>query len=246
MKALLISRSNGIVVITFNRPASRNALSLQLLSELAESLLADNLVGASAIVIDGAGETFSAGADISELTGTSRDVVIDDSIGAAVLAIKNTRIPVIASITGPCIGAAVDIALACDIRVASGDSYFQVPAVRLGLLYNPAGVARMHAELSREVLDRVLVRGEKIAASAAFACGLLTHTPLGVKSGGVHPAAQKDSSVQGIAATSTIKLLDDLDAKRFDPEYWERVRREILNSPERAAAVQAAQRKHIQ
>lgn len=237
-----VDQKNSVVDITLNRPTCRNALSLNLLSELKRALTAPSLTGSTAVVISGAGTTFSAGADLSELTGTSKDIVIDDAIAAVVAAIVNSEIPVIAAVNGACIGGAVDIMLACDIRVASAESFFQVPATRLGLLYNPAAVARMHTQLPRDVLDKLLVWGSRFNAEEAHAVGLVTHV---APAHDLSHQQMSDHQVDDLspAAVATMQLLDALDNGNYDPQVWEKKRRDILDSPERATAILAARRK---
>jgi len=234
-----VERIHRVVHITLDRPQCRNALSLDLLAMLSGALSAVSPADESPVVISGAGTTFSAGADISELTGTSRDIAMDDAIAAVVAAILESEIPVIAAINGPCIGAAVDIMLACDIRVASEHALIQIPATRLGLLYNPAAVARMHALLSRAVLTRLLVKGEHFDADQALAAGLVTHaSPASEVMKAKAACAQGDN--EGVAVVATEQLLDALDRGEYDPEVWELKRQEILDSPGRATAIAAA------
>lgn len=238
-----LERTGGLLRITLDRQERRNALSLELLSRMREALSPEALAGLSAVIITAAGPVFSAGADLSEVTGTSADIAIDDSIAAVVRAIIDSEIPVIAEIDGPCIGGAVDIALSCDIRIASERARFQVPATRLGLLYNPAAVARMHRLLSRTVLDRLLVLGESFDAYQAFAAGLVTHlAPFGVDSKPAVSAEARQTQNANVdaAVSATRQLLDALDRGEFDLEQWEAMRREILDSPSRAAAVARA------
>lgn len=236
-----VERKDDVVYISLDRPECRNALSLKLLAALRDALSAQSLAGASAVIITGEGNTFSAGADLSELTGTSRDTAMDDAIAAVVAAIRDAEMPVIASINGPCIGGAVDIMLACDLRIASEHAYFQVPATRLGLLYNPVAVARMHALLPRHALTQLLVLGERFDAEQALAVGLVTHAR--TKSDGEAAVAEiTRSAEQNVAAAvaATKQLLNALDNGEFDPNYWQLRRREMLDSPERAAAISAA------
>ena len=236
-----VAHKKGVVHITLDRPDYRNALSLQLLSELRNALSAESLAGATAALITGAGETFSAGADLSELTGTARDIVMDDAIAAVVATIGDAEIPVIASVNGPCIGGAVDIMLACDIRIASERAFFQLPATRLGLLYNPAAVARMHALLPRHALTRLLVLGERFDAQQALAIGLVTHAPQTIDCEAVIVEITR-TAVQNVAAavTATKQLLNALDKGGYDLGHWEMQRRRLLDSPDRAAAITAA------
>ena len=234
-----VERNRGVVCLTLNRPERRNALSLDMLDMLSGALSAMSPADVTAVVISGAGTTFSAGADISELTGTSRDIAMDDAIAAVVAAILGSKVPVVAAINGPCIGGAADIMLACDIRVASENAMIQVPATRLGLLYNPAAVARMHTLLSRDVLTRLLVQGERFDSDQALASGLVTHASSASDSMKAKAGCAQGDNV-GTAVIATEQLLDALDSGEYDAEKWERKRREILDSPARAIAIAAA------
>ncbi|MGI9235049.1 MAG: enoyl-CoA hydratase/isomerase family protein [Woeseiaceae bacterium] len=234
-----VERNCRVVFITLDRPQCRNALSFDLLAMLSGALSAVSPANDAAVVISGAGTTFSAGADLSELTGTSRDIAMDDAIADVVKAILEAQVPVIAAVNGPCIGGAVDIMLACDIRVASENALIQVPATRLGLLYNPAAVARMHALLSRDVLTRLLAQGELFDADQAFETGLVTHASPASDAMKARAACRTGCNV-GAAVVATERLLDALDNGTYDPKEWERQRREILDSPGRATAIAAA------
>ena len=237
-----IERENDVIYINLHRPRQRNALSFELLAALQSAFSDPLLNNATAVILSGDGGIFSAGADLFELTGTSEDVAMDSAIAAVVAAIEGASIPVVAWVDGPCVGGAVDIMLACDIRVASLGAWFQVPATRLGLLYNPVAVARMHAELPRETLTRMLTHGERFDAREALAAGLLTHlTQRGAVTG---ESRSRHSSENIDAATlATSELLDALDSGDFDHEAWEQRRRDLLDSADRALAISAARAK---
>lgn len=235
-----VEREHGVLSMSLNRPRQRNALSFALLAELKKAFSEDSLDGASAVILSGDGGIFSAGADFSELTGTSSDIAIDDAIEAVVVSIRSTSVPVIAWVDGPCIGGAVDIMLACDIRVASESAWFQVPATRLGLLYNPAAVARMHALLPRETLRRLLVQGARCDSGQALSAGLVTHAALGDSTVAEGSGSMRATRNVDAAVAATNELLDALDGGNFNPEEWQQRRQELLDSPERAAAISAA------
>ena len=237
---ILVKHDSGTVAIMLNRPASRNALSHDLLCALADALAAPFKPGTTGVNITGAGLCFSAGADYRELTGTIKDLAIDEDIARVTSNIRTLAIPVTAVINGACLGGAVDLALACDQRVATHNAYFQVPATRLGILYNPASVQRMVLRYGKEIVTRLLVMGERFEAPAALAAGMvssLTGSDSTVESGKVQP----DNSQNALSpvATATKKMIDSIDRDDFDPEYWEQVRREILSSKQRFEAVAA-------
>ena len=236
-----VGRHKGVLWISLHRPECRNALSIALLDELQNALTATSTDAVSAVIISGDGGVFSAGADLSELTGTSQDIAIDDAIAAVVAAIQDTDVPVIAWVDGPCVGGAVDLMLACDIRIASERAWFQVPATRLGLLYNPAAVARMRALLLREPLSRLLIHGERFDAREALAVGLVTHASLpDAAAEAAAPVHRPGLRNVDAAVAATSQLLNALDSGDFNAEEWEQRRRELLDSPERAAAIAAA------
>jgi len=237
---ILVKQDSGTVTILLNRPASRNALSHDLLCALADALAAPFKPDTTGVNITGAGLCFSAGADYRELTGTIKDLAIDEDIARVTSNIRTLAIPVTAVINGACLGGAVDLALACDRRVATHNAYFQVPASRLGLLYNPASVQRMVLRYGKEIVTRLLVMGERFEAPAALAAGLissLTGSGSTIETTQVRP--DNPQKALNPVAIATKKMIDAIDLDDFDPEYWEQVRREILSSKQRFEAVAA-------
>lgn len=122
---------------------------------------------------------FSAGADIAEFTDLRRDparrVIFRDSLSAAIEGVARLPMPVIAAIDGGCFGAAVALALACDLIVAGDGARFAVPPARLGILYPPADVARLVAAVGRGQAARLLYIGDAVDADEARAIGLAHH-----------------------------------------------------------------------
>ena len=187
---------------------------------------------------------FSAGADLNELTGTIKDMEMDISISRVIDDIHSLSMPVVALIEGACVGGAVDIVLACNVRIATDNAYFQVPATRLGLLYNPDSVARMSKLFSHETLTRLLVSGERFDAADAIKAGLVTHL-VGRQNTGVKAAKfpQQPGTDTGQASAGTKALLEALYHDQYDPVYWRAVRRDILASPQRREALARAKKK---
>ncbi len=236
-----VEHGDNVVSITLNRPARRNALSLRLLGALGEALSDSTAGGAGAVILAGAGGCFSAGADLAELSGTLKDRAIDDAIERVTDAIRALPIPVIAAIDGACLGGAFDIAVSCDVRIASANAFFQVPATRLGLLYNPRSIVRMRKLLGRDTVFSLLVLGQRFDAEAALETGIVSSV---VAQGESRGAAMKTAglaaeNVRGATAASKA-LLTAIDSGDFDAGYWETVRDEHLSSPERERAVAEA------
>ena len=131
---------NGVVTVTIDRPEKKNALTFDMWRALAEAILAYGGDPATrAIVLRGAGRDFSAGADIGEFSELRGDAATarryEAANSAAFAAIRNAHVPTIAAISGICFGGGLGIAAACDIRIATEDALFCVPAARLGLAY---------------------------------------------------------------------------------------------------------------
>src|SRR5438552_9066975 len=138
---ILVERDGGIATVVFNRPRMRNAVSLAMWSEIAdvtEGLAKDDAV--RAIVYRGAGrDAFASGADISEFTENRKDtqtaLAYNKKTEAAYTSIRLCPKPTVAMIFGFCMGGAMALAMACDLRFAAEGSKFGIPAARLSIIY---------------------------------------------------------------------------------------------------------------
>lgn len=238
----------SVLQLVIDAPRRRNALSRPVLAALLASLtqVGEDTTG---VVLSGRGDVFSAGADFAELTGTAEDAHYDHDVAAVGEAIRSLRVPVIAAIEGPCLGAAADLALQCDVRVAAQGSYLQVPAVRLGLLYNPATVERLARAYPRDTVRRLLLLGERFTSDEALAAGLVSR--LAPRGGAVQAATGllADITTDELAALAATKeLLNHLDTGDLSDadsaDHWSERRRALLDSPARKAAVDRARRTH--
>jgi len=238
---IMTSSKDGICELVLDNPGRKNALSYALLDDLNKGLASAREDEARAVILAGAGDVFSAGADFEDLTGTIDDIAIDDAIEQVVTQIREMPAPVFAAVEGPCMGGAVDIALACDFLVASEESFFEVPAARLSLLYSPDAIRRWNARLSGLTLRRLLLLGERFTAAEAAQAGVVSHL---VAQGAALNESRKlakcaiDGSRDAVAATKS--LLAALEDGATDLARWEKVRREILDSPERRESVAGA------
>jgi enoyl-CoA hydratase len=232
-----VTHQEGVVSIFLNRPERRNALSLELLSTLSNALSREIRDDTSALIISGVDGSFSAGADLADLTGTPEDLGMDDAIEDVTGKIRDLPVPVIAAIDGPCLGGAFDLALSCDFRIASKDAFFQVPATRLGMLYNPRSIVRMRQVLGRDAVFRLLVLGERLDADAACRAGIVSRVTEDASYNAAMEIAQATLGNIRSAVATTKKLLNAMDEIDYDPGEWEQQRRALLSSPERLAAV---------
>jgi len=174
---LVIPEKRGrVAILTLNRPEKRNALNTALRRSLIAALQAaaqDDEV--RAIVVTGAGDkAFVAGADISEFEGRSPvdqyRVMSGPSIYSAV---EESAKPVIAAINGFCLGGGMELALACDIRIASTSARFGQPEVNLGILPGGGGTQRLPRVVGQGSALYMILTGEMIDATEALRLGLV-------------------------------------------------------------------------
>jgi enoyl-CoA hydratase/carnithine racemase len=238
---LLASLDDGVATITFNRPARRNALSRALLADLSDALSESVVGSARAVLLQGASGCFSSGADLSELDGTLADLEFDAAIAGVTNAIRRLEIPVLAAIEGPCVGAAVEVALACDVRVAAKNAFFEVPAVRLGILYRPAALVSLSRRMPLAVLSRLFLFGERLGADAAGTLGLASPiVPEGRALWEARELTRRLPAAGWPAARATKQLLAEIEDCTADLDSWEATRRALAVSSERAEALDRA------
>jgi enoyl-CoA hydratase len=156
----------GVLVVTLDRPERRNAVDhatlLALLAAQREAAAA-----ARVLVLTGAPPAFSAGAD---LTGVEEGEFAA-LLGEVLRGFGELPIPTIAAVDGPALGAGTQLAVACDLRVATAGSRFGVPAARLGLVVDHWTVERIARELGWPIARAMLVAAEQYDATALHAAG---------------------------------------------------------------------------
>ncbi len=177
-ETLLLERAGRVAIITINRPDKRNALTIKTREEgaaLLGELRRDDSVGV--VVFTGAGDkAFVAGADIAEFAGrtamTQREVMVGRSLFTAIDTFPK---PVIAMINGYCLGGGCELALACDIRIASETASFGQPEINLGIIPGGGGTQRLTRLVGEGKAMEMILTGEIIDAQTAFAIGLVNH-----------------------------------------------------------------------
>ena len=240
----MIEIEDGVCTIILNKPGKKNALSLELLADLEQNLeKLQNDEDLRAVILQGADGSFSVGVDLADVTGTPADQEIDDQIERVNKLMQSLPVPCLAAIEGPCVGGAVTVALACDALVASENSFFEIPATRLGLLYNPGSVARLHARLGSATLTRLLLFGERLNAQTALQSGMVNWI---VPDGSAYEKALEiiskvANSTKAVAATKS--LIIALEHGQQNLSDWNEIRNEILGSAERKGAVEKAKKR---
>lgn len=162
----------GIELITLNRPPM-NALSAELLTELADE--ADRLAGdpdVKVVVITGNEKVFAAGAEIGQILSDRRDEQIRAFRRACDSLAKLPR-PVIAAISGYALGGGLEVALACDFRVASESARVGVPEIQLGVFPGAGGTQRLPRVIGLAKTKELIWTGRHVKADEALALGLV-------------------------------------------------------------------------
>lgn len=170
-------RESGVVWITLDRPQAMNALSRQLNMELADLALAlaeDSSV--RVVLITGAGErAFSAGADLKERKGVSasQSKPYVDAISLAINRIAALPQPTIAVVNGYAFGGGMELALACDMRIAAEHALFGLTEVRLGIMPGAGGTQRLPRLVGVARAKELILFGRRIDARRAHDIGLV-------------------------------------------------------------------------
>jgi enoyl-CoA hydratase/carnithine racemase len=170
---------NGIGWLTFNQPEKRNAISMEMwqaISTVADIFKDDASV--RVVVLSGAGgKSFAAGADISEFeksrASADNEAKYAKISTAARISLENLGKPVIAMIQGFCIGGGLGTALLADIRIATPESVFAIPAARLSIAYGATGLRRLVALVGPSVAKDILFSARKLSATEALSIGLI-------------------------------------------------------------------------
>jgi enoyl-CoA hydratase len=164
-----IERAGAVTTIELQRPERRNALNSALGDALREAIQEAAADDVRAIVLTGAGTVFCAGADLSG------DVFAADFPEKAIAlnkAIDAVPVPVIAAVNGPAIGAGVQLAMICDLRVVAPDAYFQFPIARYGLALDNWSIRRLSSLAGHGRARAMLLAAEKLDAQTALMTGM--------------------------------------------------------------------------
>jgi enoyl-CoA hydratase len=171
---VLVEREAPIAVVLLNRPDQLNALSGELMEQLVGALQElDSDEEVRCIVLGGNERAFAAGADIGELAaGTSISLYQDRRIDRWD-AIRKLRTPLVAAVSGFCLGGGCELALACDLIVASETARFGQPEINLGVLPGAGGTQRLTRAVGKAVAMDMILTGRMLTAVEARDLGLV-------------------------------------------------------------------------
>jgi enoyl-CoA hydratase/carnithine racemase len=175
--AIVTELLGPIAILRFNRPEKRNPLSLSTLQELKNILSAllprDNL---KAMIVTGTSDVFASGADIRELVQLNPPSALEFSrFGQGLFqTLADAKQITIAAINGYCMGGALDLALACDIRVASSAAVFSHPGAKLGIITGWGGTQRLPRLIGRARALELFATAGRYSSEAALTMGLVS------------------------------------------------------------------------
>jgi enoyl-CoA hydratase/carnithine racemase len=171
--SIIFEKMGSIAVLKINRPERRNALSGAIVksidSEL-DSIKKDHEI--RALIITGE-NNFAAGADIAEMVDITPEEARDFSFSRTFLKLENLEIPTIAAICGYALGGGLELALACDLRIASEDAKIGLPEINLGIMPGAGGTVRLPRLIGEAKAKELIFLGESLTASEAYQFGII-------------------------------------------------------------------------
>jgi enoyl-CoA hydratase/carnithine racemase len=186
-KLTLDEPADHVVRIKIANPAKRGALDHEILDTLAETF---GRLDARCVVVTGDGPVFSAGYDIGNLEGddfsTNAEKLVAHPFTAAIEAIERYRFPVVAAINGHAIGGGLELALACDIRIAARGVKLGMPPAKLGLIYSHTGLKKFIEVCGVANTNELFFVGSNVDADRGLQMGLVNHV---VERGGLDETA---------------------------------------------------------
>jgi enoyl-CoA hydratase len=167
---------DGVALLTLDRPEVLNALDTRTMQELVEALeRLDDEGTCRCIVLTGAGDrAFAAGADIKEMADATPVTLSIANSFARWERIRRVRVPIIAAVRGFALGGGCELAMACDMIVASEDAVFGQPEIRIGVIPGAGGTQRLTRALGKAKAMELILTGRNLPAREAEAHGLVT------------------------------------------------------------------------
>lgn len=243
-ETLLTEVTDGVLLVTFNRPDVRNAINRQVQLDLRaalETARVDDAVGA--VVLTGAGpKAFIAGADISQVAGYSKETALASDLQRLFDLVEDFPKPTIAAVNGFALGGGCEIAMACDIRIAAESARFGLPETALSVLPGAGGTQRLGRLVGTGRAIEMILTGRMVDAAEAERIGLVTAV---VAPDDLLAAARSTAATilaRGPLATRLAKLVirAGMDADQRTGQVVERLAQAVLYESEDKAEGTAA------
>ena len=180
---LIDEPADGVLRLTISNPSKRNALDLAILDAIAEAVAdADGRGGVGCLLLTGADGMFSSGYDLGgipdDVFETEAERLVAHPFAGALEALDATDLPTVAALPGHTIGGGLELALACDLRVAADGIRLGMPPAKLGLVYSHTGLRRFLDAIGAARTRELFLLGRQIDARTALGWGLLTEVAL--------------------------------------------------------------------
>lgn len=175
-KNLTVELINDSAVIRFTRPEIKNPLSVETLEALKTIFPAlESNENIAKIIFTGSGDTFASGANLREIAEITKDTAKEFALRGQRLMnkISNSKQTTIAAINGFCFGGALDLALACDVRIASPDAVFCHPGANLGIITGWGGTQRLPRSIGEAAALEMFLTAKRVTARKALKIGLI-------------------------------------------------------------------------
>jgi len=182
--AVTLAIENGIATVTLSRPAKRNALDREVSAGLADAMAAVADSDARCVVIEGEGPAFSAGGDITSMRerlegdGTALHEVAADIVqrtGQAIASVARCRVPTVAAVDGAAFGAGANLAIACDVVLASEEARISFGFRQVGLAVDAGTSYLLPRIVGEKTANELVFTGELVEAERAERLGLFNH-----------------------------------------------------------------------
>lgn len=171
---ILTEIRSRVGLITLNRPKALNALNNQLMLEVMDALEDfDSREDIGAMVITGSEKAFAAGADIKEMADQSSDEMRNNDYTAVFDRIRSIRKPVIAAVSGWALGAGCEVAMSCDMIVASESAKFGQPEITIGVIPGAGGTQRLTRAVGKAIAMEMILNNRTLTAQEAYQFGLV-------------------------------------------------------------------------
>ena len=240
-KNIKTQSKNSIGTLTISREKEKNSLDIETSREIYESLVEfDNNNSINCIVIEGNSKIFSPGADIKELNELNSSSAKSKELFKYFDKIEEIKLPIIASIEGYALGGGMELALICDLIIASNKAKFGQPEINLGLIPGIGGTQRLKRYIGKYHANFICMSGEMITAQQAYEFGFVSKVLSSEKY-----KEEKDKIINNIASKPKASLIEIKRLIKLDNQIADDLKDErntfynLLDSDNKKIGIQA-------
>ena len=209
---ILTEKRSRVGLITLNRPKTLNALNNQLMLEVMDALETfDRQADIGAMVITGNEKAFAAGADIKEMADKSAAEIQTNDYTAVFDRIRSIRKPVIAAVSGWALGAGCEVAMSCDMIVASETAKLGQPEITIGVIPGAGGTQRLTRAVGKGIAMEMILNNRTLSAQEAYQFGLVNQVvPVGSYLDEALKLAEEIASRAPLAVRAAKKMINQV------------------------------------